>query len=81
MPDDTRRQPDEDGPIFRARHSWDSLIEKQISEAMADGAFDNLPHHGKPLPNDDNPHAGEGGFAYKMLKHARYAPPSIEADK
>jgi len=81
MPDDTRRQPDEDGPIFRARHSWDSLIEKQISEAMADGAFDNLPHHGKPLPNDDNPHAGEGGLAYKMLKDAGYAPPWIEADK
>lgn len=81
MPDDTRPKPDEDSPVFRTPHSWDSLIEKQIREAMAEGAFDNLPHQGKPLPNDDNPHAGEWGLGFKMLKDAGYAPPWIEADK
>jgi hypothetical protein len=81
MTDETRPKPDEDSPVFRTRHSWDSLIEKQIREAMREGQFDNLPHQGKPLPNDDNPHAGEWGLAFKMLKDAGYAPPWIEADK
>jgi hypothetical protein len=81
MPDDTRPKPDEDSPIFRTPHSWDSLIEKQIREAMREGQFDNLPHQGKPLPSDDNPNAGAWGLAYKMLKDAGYAPPWIEADK
>lgn len=59
----------------------ETLFERQIREAMRQGAFDNLPHQGKPLPNDDNPHAGEWGLAYKILKDAGYAPPWIEADK
>lgn len=79
MPDDTRRSPDEDSRIFRAPR--ETLLERQIREAMADGRFDNLPHQGKPLPSDDSPHAGEWGLAYKMLKDAGYAPPWIEADK
>ena len=79
MPDDTRPKPSEDSPIFRAPR--ETLFERQIREAMESGAFDNLPHQGKPLPNDDNPHAGEWGLAYKMLKDAGYAPPWIEADK
>jgi hypothetical protein len=66
---------------WQTAHSWESLIEKQIREAMAEGAFDNLPHQGQPLPNEDNPHAGEWGLAYKMLKDAGYAPPWIETDK
>jgi hypothetical protein len=79
MPDDTRPNVNEDSPIFRAPR--ESLFERQIREAMAAGQFDNLPLQGKPLPNDDNPHAGEWGLAYKMLKDAGYAPPWIEADK
>jgi Domain of unknown function (DUF1992) len=31
--------------------SWDTWIEAQIRVAMEDGAFDNLPGAGKPLPN------------------------------
>jgi len=31
--------------------SWESWIETQIRVAMEDGAFDNLPGTGKPLPN------------------------------
>jgi len=78
MPDDTRPNP-EDSPIFRAPR--ETLLERQIREAMADGRFDDLPHQGAPLPNDENPHAGEWGLAFKMLKDAGYAPPWIEADK
>ena len=31
--------------------SWETWIEGQISVAMEQGAFDNLPGAGKPLPN------------------------------
>lgn len=81
MPDDTRPEPNEDNPLYRAGRPRETLFERQIREAMAQGAFENLPHQGKPLPNDDNPHAGEWGLAFKMLKDAGYAPPWIEADK
>ena len=38
--------------------SWETWIDWQIRVATEDGAFDNLPGAGKPLPNygpDDNP--------------------------
>ena len=60
---------------------WETLIERQIREAMAEGQFDNLPHQGEPLPNDDNPFAGDLGLAFHVLKSAGIAPPWIEADK
>jgi hypothetical protein len=81
VPDDQPERELPDGGPFRRREPWDSLIERQIREAMRDGAFDDLPHQGAPLPNDANPHAGEWGLAFKMLKDAGYAPPWIEADK
>ena len=73
-----RRGPDgrmEVGP------DWETLIERQIREAMASGEFDHLPYQGEPLPNDDNPYAGDLGPAFKILKNAGVAPPWIEADK
>jgi len=73
-----RRGPDgrmEVGP------NWESLIERQIREAMGEGRFDNLPHRGRPLPDDDNPYAGDWGLAYHVLRNAEIAPPWIEADK
>jgi len=60
---------------------WESLIDRQIREAIAQGVFDNLPHQGEPLPNDDNPYAGDQGLAFHVLKNAGVAPPWIEADK
>jgi len=60
---------------------WETLIERQIREAAAEGQFENLPHQGEPLPNDDNPLAGEWGLAFHMLRNAGVAPPWIEADK
>ena len=60
---------------------WETLIERQIREAMAEGRFDDLPHQGEPLPNDDNPMAGEWGLAFHLLKNAGVAPPWIAADK
>jgi Domain of unknown function (DUF1992) len=82
--------PREDRSIVRRRDaegrwqvgpSWESLIDRQIREAMEDGSFDNLPHQGEPLPNDENPHAAEWALAFHVLKNAGFAPPWIEADK
>jgi DnaJ family protein C protein 28 len=61
--------------------SWETLIERQIREAVEQGRFDRLPHHGEPLPNDDNPYAGERALAFHVLRNAGVAPPWIEADK
>jgi hypothetical protein len=58
-----------------------SSVERQIQEAMDEGAFDNLPFHGEPLPLDDDSAAGEWALAYRMLRGAGFAPPWIEADK
>jgi DnaJ family protein C protein 28 len=60
---------------------WESLIDRQIREAMEEGQFDNLPHQGKPLPNDDNPYAGDRALAFHVLRNAGVAPPWIESDK
>jgi hypothetical protein len=73
-----RRDPD--GKIHTA-HSWESLVEKQIREAMEAGAFDDLPHQGRPLPLEDDSAAGEWAMAHRMLRSAGMAPPWIESDK
>lgn len=69
----------EDHPL--GRRPRETLLDRQIREAMAEGRFDNLPHQGKPLPNDENPYAAEWGLAFHVLKNAGFAPPWIEADK
>ena len=61
--------------------NWDTLIERQIREAMERGKFNELPHHGKPLPNDENPYAGDMALAFHVLKNAGVAPPWVEANK
>jgi hypothetical protein len=71
---------DAEGNLEAAR-SWEALIDRQIRKAIEAGKFDDLPHQGKPLPNDDNPHAGEWGLAFHVLQNAGFAPPWIEADK
>ena len=61
--------------------TWESLIERQIREAMEEGAFSELPHQGRPLPLEDDSGAGEFALAHRMLRNAGVAPPWIEADK
>ena len=73
-----RRKPDgtrQVGP------TWESLIERQIREAMEGGAFEDLPHQGTPLPLEDDSASGEWALAHRMLRNAGAAPPWIEADK
>ncbi len=40
---------------------WETLIERQIREAVEEGKFDDLPYQGEPLPRDEDPFAGEWG--------------------
>jgi hypothetical protein len=78
QPLDGQRDADDGWPPGIPR---ETLIERQIREAIAEGAFDNLPHQGEPLPNDENPLAAEWGLAFHVLRNAGFAPPWIEADK
>ena len=78
-----RRPPnriDEDGKR-QVAPTWESLVDRQIREAMEDGRFDDLPHQGERLPLVDDSLAGEWAMAYRMLKNAGVAPAWIEADK
>ncbi|MGQ9550383.1 MAG: DnaJ family domain-containing protein [Roseiflexus sp.] len=70
----------------RAHHSApnpndvETLIDRMIEQARAEGAFDNLPGAGKPLAYDDDaliPDDMRAGF--RLLKNAGYAPLWIEA--
>jgi DnaJ homologue, subfamily C, member 28, conserved domain len=71
---------DSQGRIQTA-HSWESLVERQIREAMEAGAFEDLPYQGEPLPIVDDSAAGDLAMAHRMLKSAGAAPPWIESDK
>ncbi len=66
---------------WQGAHSWESLVERQIREAMEAGAFDELPHKGERLPLEDDSAAGDWAMAHRMLRNAGMAPPWIESDK
>jgi hypothetical protein len=71
---------DADGQWQTAK-SWESLVERQIREAMDAGAFEDLPFRGQRLPIEDDSPAGDWAMAHRMLKNAGIAPPWIESDK
>jgi hypothetical protein len=60
--------------------TWESLVERQIREAMDEGAFDELPYSGERLPIEDDSAAGERALGFRVLRNAGVAPPWIEAD-
>jgi len=62
-------------------HSWESVVERQIREAIEAGAFDNVPYTGERLPLEDDSGAGDWAMAHRMLRNAGMAPPWIESDK
>ena len=61
--------------------TWEGLVERQIREAMDEGAFDELPYSGERLPIEDDSAAGERALGFRVLRNAGVAPPWIEADK
>lgn len=58
--------------------TWESLIDRQIREAMADGQFDNLPYQGERIPIDDD--GSELALAHHILRQAGFAPGWIATD-
>lgn len=52
--------------------TWESLIDRQIREAMAAGEFDDLPYQGQRIPIDDD--GSELALAHHLLKQAGFAP-------
>ena len=85
MPKSSGEEPaapqDDPDPRRHLGSSRETLLDRQIREAVEEGRFDNLPHQGKPLPNDENPYAAEWGLAFHVLRNAGFAPPWIEAHK
>ena len=57
---------------------WESWVDQQIHEARERGEFDDLPGHGKPLPDLDRPR-DELWWVRKKLQREQvsYSPPAI----
>jgi hypothetical protein len=59
--------------------SIEKFIEEQISKAMAEGEFDNLPGRGRPLDLDAYFQTPENlRLCYSILKNGNFAPPEVE---
>ncbi|MAR72609.1 MULTISPECIES: DnaJ family domain-containing protein [unclassified Halomonas] len=60
----------------------DQLAEARIQKAQQEGAFDDLPDHGKPIELDDDsmiPEALRAG--YRLLKNSGYLPPELQLQR
>jgi hypothetical protein len=59
--------------------SWESWIDAQIRVAREEGAFDNLPGAGKPLPNLDQEYDPDW-WVKQLIKREQISmvPPSLE---
>jgi hypothetical protein len=57
---------------------WESWVDQQIREARERGEFDDLPGHGKPLPDLDRPR-DEMWWIRKKIRSEKvsYSPPAI----
>lgn len=62
----------------KSLNEWNSLVSQRIEEAIQQGAFDNLPGHGKPQDLRRNPHVPEEKeMAFHLLENNDMAPPWI----
>ncbi len=59
----------------------ESLIDRQIREAQADGKFDDLPFRGERIPLEDDSTAGDWALAHHILKNAHMVPRCIATDR
>ncbi len=66
----------------RDEQEWHDLVEQRIQEAMAAGAFDDLPGKGRPLNLTRNPYLDSSlELAFGLLKNSGYVPEWIARDK
>ncbi len=57
---------------------FESLAERRIAQAIANGELDDLPGAGKPLDLDDDALVPEEWrMAHRILKNAGYAPEEV----
>jgi hypothetical protein len=68
-------------PIDGALPGRETLIGRQIREAMEPGAFDDVPYRGERIPLEDESAAGDWALANHVLKNARMVPPWIATDQ
>ena len=60
--------------------SWESFTERRIREAQAEGAFENLPGFGRPIPGIDEPLDENWWIREKLRREQVNAlPPILEA--
>ncbi len=64
----------------RPNESWESLTERRIREAMAEGAFESLSGFGQPIPGIDEP-PDENWWIKEKLKREEITalPPILQA--
>ena len=60
---------------------FEKIVEERIRKAQREGAFDDLPGAGKPLPREDMDIPKDIRLAYKVLKNADFIPPELELRK
>lgn len=59
----------------KSLQQWNDLVSGRIEDAMQQGAFDNLPGHGKPLNLRRNPHTPEEQqMAFNLLEDNNLTP-------
>jgi hypothetical protein len=58
----------------------ESLIDRQIREAVEAGKFEDLPYRGERIPLGDDAAAGDWALAHHVLKNAQMVPPWIATD-
>jgi hypothetical protein len=62
--------------------SWETWIDRQIREGMERGEFDDLPGHGRPIPDVDRPHDELWWVRSKLQREGvSYLPPTLALRK
>src|SRR5262245_43457259 len=62
--------------------AWESVAERKIREAMAEGDFDNLAGKGKPLDLEENPFEDPSlRMGNRLLRNNGFAPAWVEEAK
>lgn len=62
--------------------SWETWIDRQIRQGMENGDFDNLPGHGRPLPDVDVTHDEMWWVRKKLAREqVSFLPPTLAIRK
>jgi hypothetical protein len=61
---------------------WETIAERKIREAMAEGAFESLRGKGRPLDLEENPYEDPSlRMAHRLLRNNGFAPAWMEEAK